>query len=92
MDAIETKYHGPTNKRGSRVSARWRDFRVSVAYDSELGTIENHAAAVRKICEKAELPHRGSMTLAPGQTREGYAWVRIDTPSVIAVEREAASQ
>lgn len=52
MRAIVTKYHGPTNFRGSRVSAIDEGYsdiprRVTVSWDHALSSEENHAAAVR---------------------------------------------
>lgn len=35
--AIITKYHGPTNTRGSRISATWGTDRAVVEYDSAGG-------------------------------------------------------
>lgn len=57
---IKTTYHGPTNCRGSRVSAERMDAkpstqkheRVTIAWDSALGSSENHLAAVRALLAK----------------------------------------
>lgn len=50
---IETRYHGPTNSRGSRVSARFTDDRgvgpVWVDYDDALDSRAAHEAAARKL-------------------------------------------
>lgn len=43
--SIVTKYHGPTNTKGSRLAARCAAKRIVVAYDYELNAGENHAAA-----------------------------------------------
>lgn len=43
--AIETRYHGPTNTRGARISASAQAGRIYVSYDHALGIDENHAAA-----------------------------------------------
>jgi hypothetical protein len=83
MDAIVTKFHGPTNHRNSRVSAKWHGHRVSVEWNHDLDTTENHAAAVRELCKVADLPHRlESMTLAPAglPNGQGYAWANIGNP------------
>lgn len=50
--AIVTKYHGPTNTRGSRISARAYAGRVSVPYEYALSVEENHAAACRAFAAK----------------------------------------
>lgn len=52
MQAIHTKYHGPTNSRGSRFTARAERGRVSVPYDYSKNSDENHKAAARALCEK----------------------------------------
>jgi len=50
--AIATKYHGPTNTRGSRISARAEAGAVSVDYDHALNAADNHLAAARRLAEK----------------------------------------
>ena len=50
MVAIETRYHGPGNVRGSRVSVRRMDDdkrpdRIYVSWDHALNPEENHRAA-----------------------------------------------
>jgi hypothetical protein len=52
MQAIVTKYHGPTDTRGSRISARAQVGRVYVPYDDALDSTENHKAAARALCER----------------------------------------
>jgi hypothetical protein len=52
MVAIVTKYHGPTNTRGSRVSASGNGHRVEVAHESALDSEANHRRAVRALCDK----------------------------------------
>lgn len=45
MQAIRTKYHGPTNYRGSRYSASAERGRISVPCDHSKNVDENHKAA-----------------------------------------------
>ena len=45
MMAIQTRYHGPTNHRGSRVSARTEAHRIMVEWDDALDSEGNHDAA-----------------------------------------------
>lgn len=52
MQAIQTRYHGPGNVRGSRVSARCDAGRVMIEWDDRLNIEENHAAAARALCGK----------------------------------------
>ena len=47
---IRTRYHGPTNARGSRISATTiSGQRVYVPYDHALSTEENHDTAAREL-------------------------------------------
>jgi hypothetical protein len=52
MLAIVTKYHGPTDTRGSRVSASVDGRRAVVAYDPALDAEENHRRAMAWLCRK----------------------------------------
>ena len=45
FNAIVTKYHGPTNHRGARVSANCAGSRMFVPWDHALNIEENHVAA-----------------------------------------------
>ena len=49
MQAIITKYHGPTNTRGSRISARCEAGRVSIPYPHELSGQAVHRAAAEAL-------------------------------------------
>jgi len=51
MQAIVTKYLGPTNYRGSRVTARCQAKRITVSWDDALGSDENHDVAARMLAE-----------------------------------------
>lgn len=46
MQAIQTKYLGPTNTRGSRIKAICWLTSVTVSWDHSANTDENHAAAI----------------------------------------------
>lgn len=49
---IRTRYHGPTNTRGSRISATTvTGKRVYVPYDRALSSEDNHIAAARKAAD-----------------------------------------
>ena len=83
MQAILTKYHGPTNTRPSRVSATWGKHRVYVSWDHGLDTIENHAQAVRAMRTKittARMADASGMVFIPAESPNGsgYVWVRSD--------------
>lgn len=50
--AIVTKFHGPTNVRGARYSARCEATSVIVSADDALDVPENHARACKLLCTK----------------------------------------
>ena len=53
MKAIQTKYHGATNTRSSRISATAEGGnRVSIPYPHELSGEAVHAAAALALCRK----------------------------------------
>lgn len=53
MQAIETKYLGPTNSRGSRIKATSASgICVTVGYKSQLSSDENHVEAAKLLCRK----------------------------------------
>lgn len=70
--AILTKYHGPTNTRGSRISATDDDGnRVTVPYDHSLSLGRNHDAAAMALCVRLGWGGR----LVCGSTSRGFAYV-----------------
>jgi hypothetical protein len=82
MKAITTRYNGPTNTRGSRITATDEDGnRVSVSYNDALNSEPNHAAAARKLCQKMDW--RGNLT--GGHTKHGMVWVWDDARNRIDV-------
>jgi hypothetical protein len=71
MKAIITKYHGPTNTRGSRISASDEDGnRVSIPYPHELSGEKVHRKAADALCEK--MNWKGEMV--GGAMKKGYAF------------------
>lgn len=52
MQAILTKYYGPTNFRGSRIVAKCERGQLTMPYRHELNSDENHVEAARLLCEK----------------------------------------
>lgn len=52
MVAIASKYHGPTDTRGSCVRATANGHMATVAYASELDSEANHRAACKLLCDK----------------------------------------
>lgn len=52
MQAIETKYHGPTNSRGSSISARCERGKITIPYPHELSGDAIYRAAVDALIDK----------------------------------------
>lgn len=71
MQAIITKYHGPTDRRGSRVSATAAAGRVYLAWDDALNSEANHAAAAVALAEKMGWLGAGYGRLVSGGLPDG---------------------
>lgn len=52
MQAIRTKYHGPTDTKGSRISAQCEAGRIYVSYDHALNIECNHKVACDALIKK----------------------------------------
>lgn len=52
MQAITTKYFGPTNVRGSRIKATAEAGSIIVQYDDRLNSSQNHCAAAKAFANK----------------------------------------
>ncbi len=52
MQAIVTKFLGPTNNRGARVKATCQAGSVTVSWDDALDSDDNHDAAARQLAGK----------------------------------------
>jgi len=74
---VITKYLGPTNHRGSRVKATSGAGRtVTVSWDSELDSHDNHAAAAALLVEQVLCLSASQITLVGGvlPSDGGYAF------------------
>lgn len=72
MQAITTKYAGPTNSRGGRIIASAAAGRMTISWDHALGVYENHRAAAHAFAKKKDWKGK----LVGGQLKSGaYAWV-----------------
>lgn len=79
--AIETRFVGATDYRGSRISARWRGnstSRVMMPYDHALTSEGNHRKAARQLLERE--PWAYEIT-AVGATDTGYVFV-VGNPTI----------
>lgn len=72
MKAIETRYLGPTNTRGSRITATEPDGkRLTISYPHELSGEAVHRKAAEALRDK--LGWKGE--LVGGATKHGYCFV-----------------
>lgn len=78
MQAIVTKYHGPTDKRGSRISASCEAGRISIPYPHELSSPDAHEAAAQALLGKVGLSDKWRIVGGglPGRGA-GYAFVMV---------------
>jgi hypothetical protein len=79
MNTITTRFHSPTNHRGSRISATHTDGkRIYVDWDHTVDSQTNHEHAARVLCGK---DWRGYLACGDaGPT--AYVWVLIPAPLV----------
>ena len=82
--AIETKFLGATNFRGSRIKAQsmdsWSNGKresVTVGYDYALNSEDNHIAAATQLLPKISRPAFNSYHLEAGATERGYVFVIV---------------
>ena len=74
--AIVTKYHGPTDTKGARISARMMTARpVFIPYAYELSERDCHAAAAAALMAREGWPV-GCPMVAGGMPDGGYVFVR----------------
>ena len=82
MQAITTKFFGPTSHRGSRIKATTASgLSVTIADDLQSDSVDIHREALRALFTKHNLTHLSwgkPNGWFYGQTRGGYVWVRWD--------------
>jgi hypothetical protein len=75
LQAIETKYIGPSNVKGSRIHAFCAAGSVYMYYRHEFDTPENHHLAACKLMKKLGWDEH-SRILGGGSLKHGnYAWI-----------------
>lgn len=77
MQAIVTKYFGPTNVRGSRVKAKAEAGSITLHWDDALDVEDNHHRAAKALAEKLGWGGRWFCGGLPGN--EGNVYVSADT-------------
>lgn len=89
MTAIETKYVGPTDIRGARISVRAlaTRHRALISYPVELSEVAAHAYAVQQLCRRLGWPTLTEPIMCSnkyweaGDTLTGYVWVLVNPAS-----------
>ena len=76
MQAIETNHVKAADTRGSRIKASAFGGSITVGYDYELDTAENHAAAAQALIEK--LGWTGTYAQGGNAKGNGYVFVNIE--------------
>jgi hypothetical protein len=72
MKAIVTKYHGPTNFKGSRITASDQDGnRITISYPYELSGEACYRKAAQALCNKM----KWEGNLIAGSWKHGYVFV-----------------
>lgn len=74
--AIVTRYHGPGNVRGSRITAKCAGGKVTVPYDYELDARGNHQLAAATLA--AKLGWTGRMVGGETPDARGSVFVFVD--------------
>ena len=75
MQAIETRYLGPTDMRGSRVKATTESGRtLTLDWDSALSSEANHTQCARMLAEQME----GGREWYRAGVKHGFVFVRAD--------------
>ena len=80
MKAIETKYHGPGNVKGSRISASDCDGnRIIMSYASENTSEENHRDAALALIHKMGWDKsKGYKGIIGGSLKNSMVWVFVE--------------
>jgi hypothetical protein len=74
--AIETKYLGATNSRGSRIKATAWAGSVTVCFDYQLNPDQNHKAAADALI--AKLGWQGKFAQGGNAKGDGYVFVNVE--------------
>lgn len=69
--AIVTKYHGPTNTKGSRISAEAAAGKIYMPYAHELNIDDNHEAAAVVLIKKVGWESHARQGIAHGVLPNG---------------------
>lgn len=89
MQAITTKYLGPTNYRGSRVKATAQAKSITIEWDDALNATANHSRAAQRLANDLEWPGQWfGGGLPDGAT---MAWIQTDSRDSFTVIKRTLS-
>lgn len=80
--AILTKYLGPTDHRGARITAKTHGGAITVPWDHSLNSEDNHTAAAKAYCAKTGWLDDDSLLLVGG-------WLPDNSGCFILYEKES---
>lgn len=66
MQAIVTRYFGPTDCRGSKVKATCQAGTITVSWDNSLDVDGNHRLACEALCRKLQWPYTHALWVGGG--------------------------
>jgi hypothetical protein len=75
MQAIKTKYSGPTNFKGSKITASCGAGKAHLSYDYSLNIDENHRAACKALLHKLNWNTEHYSEMVGGQHGDAWYWV-----------------
>lgn len=85
---IRTRFHGPTNTRGSRYSATATcGERLSLPADDRLGPEENHRRVAEALQHKLHWNDFASFLVGCSLPGGDYAWVGLDPREFVLEDR-----
>jgi hypothetical protein len=79
MQAITTKYIGPSNVRGSRVKATCQAGSITLQWDDSLNSERNHEAAAKALA--AKLDWHGEWRGGSPHDGRGFCFVCLEDPA-----------
>lgn len=77
FQAITTKYHGPTDRKGARISATANVGRVVISYPHELDNVAAHRLAAETLANKFHWLDRTTLVGGALPKNAGYVFVQV---------------
>lgn len=76
--AIQTRYIGPTNYRGSRVKATAETGSVTLSWDNALNATDNHRIAAEALANRHGWISNGARLVGGCISGPGFVWTVVD--------------